>query len=472
MSPQQRGHRQSVPLALLVLLGLTLIGLGAYSEARSGPERHTIGTSEREQPPPTPPTSAPKTGDTSVRIIHPPGERPIRWQMPDPIRVQIPAIAVSAPVIPLGLNPDGSLEVPVDFADTGWFTSGPEPGERGAALIAGHFDSVSGPGVFYRLRALRPGDDIAVVVKGGSAVHFTVRSMRQVSKSNFPTRLVYRQTARPSLRLITCEGAFDQSTGHYVDNLIVFATLREPAGPVAAGHPLLPDLRQEAPSQVQLVDRAGHTRLAFASAVTNVGAGPLMIRGRRTATESFMQAEQRVALASGATAVIPQAGHLHYVVNSTHQHWHLEPFERYELRRASDGELVGRDGKTGFCLGDRYLGVRLPASPPRKLIRTNCGKEDPDRRTITEGISVGYGDDYAALLEGQSIDITGLRAGRYYLVHRVNSAHRLAEAGYANNVAWLLVTLSRRGGDAHIQVVDRCTPTTAPGGCDRFSRGV
>ena len=471
MSPRQHGRRrQSVLLALLVLLGLTLIGLGAYSEASSGPDRHAVATSEREQPAPTPPTSEPV--DKAVRIVHSPGERPVDWQVPDPVRVEIPAIAVSAPVIPLGLNTDGSLEVPVDFADAGWFTGGPEPGERGAAVIAGHFDSVSGPGVFYRLQALRPGDDIAVTVTGGSIVHFTVTSTRQVPKSRFPTRLVYQQTTRPSLRLITCEGAFDQSTGHYVDNLIVFARLREPAGSVSAGHRLLPDLRQEAPSQVQLADRAGHTRLAFASAVTNVGSGPLMIHGRRTATESFMQAEQRVPLASGATEVIPQVGHLHYVVNSTHQHWHLEPFERYELRRAADGELVGRDGKTGFCLGDRYLGVRLPESPPRKLLRTNCGRESPDRRTITEGISVGYGDDYAALLEGQSIDITGLRAGRYYLVHRVNTAHRLAEASYANNVAWLLLTLSWRGGEANIQVVDRCAPSTASDSCNRFSRGL
>ena len=98
-------------------------------------------------------------------------------------------------------------------------------------MIAGHFDSVSGPGVFYRLQALRPGDDIAVTVTGGSIVHFTVTSTRQVPKSRFPTRLVYRQTTRPSLRLITCEGAFDQSTGHYVDNLIVFARLRERPAP-------------------------------------------------------------------------------------------------------------------------------------------------------------------------------------------------------------------------------------------------
>ena len=65
--------------------------------------------------------------DKAVRIVHHPGERPVDWQMPDPVRVEIPAIAVSAPVIPLGLNPDGSLEVPVDFADTGWFTGAPSP---------------------------------------------------------------------------------------------------------------------------------------------------------------------------------------------------------------------------------------------------------------------------------------------------------------------------------------------------------
>jgi LPXTG-site transpeptidase (sortase) family protein len=388
--------------------------------------------------------------------------------MPEPVRLQIPAIALSASVIPLGLNGDGSLQVPTSYTETGWFTGGPEPGERGAAVIAGHVDSTSGPAVFYRLRALRRGDDITVVVKGSSVVHFTVTSLRQVPKTRFPTGLVYRRTTKPTLRLITCDGAFDQATGHYVDNLIVFAKLRDDAVAASGGPRLLPDLREEAPGDVQVVNHADETRLAFTSATTNVGAGPLLIRGERPDGAAFMMAEQDVALASGATELIPRVGHLHYVVNHSHQHWHLEPFAQYELRRASDGSLIGRDAKTGFCLGDRFLGIRLPESPPRKVLRTNCGRGEPQRRSITEGISVGYGDDYAAILEGQSIDITGLPAGRYYLVHSVNASHKLAEASYGNNVSWLLLRLTPGEGGARIRILGRCAPVTQPNHCASF----
>jgi LPXTG-site transpeptidase (sortase) family protein len=146
-------------------------------------------------------------------------------QMPDPVRLLVPAIGLSAPVIPLGLNSDGTLQVPKSFSQAGWFTEGPEPGERGAAVIAGHFDAKSGPGVFYRLRALRRGDLITVAVRGGAKVKFAVSSTLAVRKTRFPTSLVYRRTPRPTLRLITCDGSFDSSTGHYVDNYIVFATL-------------------------------------------------------------------------------------------------------------------------------------------------------------------------------------------------------------------------------------------------------
>jgi LPXTG-site transpeptidase (sortase) family protein len=146
-------------------------------------------------------------------------------QMPDPVRLLVPAIGLSAPVLPLGLNSDGTLQVPKSFSQAGWFTEGPEPGERGAAVIAGHFDAKSGPGVFYRLRALRRGDLITVAVRGGAKVKFAVSSTLAVRKTRFPTSLVYRRTPRPTLRLITCDGAFDSSTGHYVDNYIVFATL-------------------------------------------------------------------------------------------------------------------------------------------------------------------------------------------------------------------------------------------------------
>lgn len=145
--------------------------------------------------------------------------------MPRPVHITIPAIEVSARVVPLGLNPDRTLEVPKNLADTGWFTEGPEPGERGAAVVVGHLSSLSGPGVFARLRDLRPGDVIRIRLRDGEVVRYRSRSMIVVPKTTFPTRRVYAQTGRPTLRLITCSGTFDASTGHHRDNRIAFASL-------------------------------------------------------------------------------------------------------------------------------------------------------------------------------------------------------------------------------------------------------
>lgn len=140
-----------------------------------------------------------------------------------PERVQIPAIDVSAPVIPLGLKADGTLEVPKDFSETRWREAGPEPGEQGAALIAGHVDSKAGPAVFYRLDELGPGDEIFVRRDDGSTARFIAEGKEEVPKDEFPTSRVYGKTRRATLRLVTCSGDFDTSTGHYENNTIVYA---------------------------------------------------------------------------------------------------------------------------------------------------------------------------------------------------------------------------------------------------------
>jgi sortase (surface protein transpeptidase) len=129
-------------------------------------------------------------------------------------------------VIRLGLNPDRTIEVPKNFAHTGWFRPGPEPGEQGAAVILGHFDSRSGPAVFFRLRELRAGDVIRVHPQDGSTVRFVARSMLRVAKNRFPTKRVYARTSQPTLRLVTCAGRLNASTGHHDDNYIVFASIR------------------------------------------------------------------------------------------------------------------------------------------------------------------------------------------------------------------------------------------------------
>jgi LPXTG-site transpeptidase (sortase) family protein len=141
-----------------------------------------------------------------------------------PQRIYIPVINVDATVIDLGLNADGTLQVPQDFSETGWWTGGARPGDRGAAVIVGHFDSYTGPAIFYRLRELKPGDEVQVLDAAGQTVKFKVEHTRQVDKTAFPRDDVYGMTEKPTLRLITCAGPFVSRLSQYRDNLIVFAS--------------------------------------------------------------------------------------------------------------------------------------------------------------------------------------------------------------------------------------------------------
>ena len=146
-----------------------------------------------------------------------------RARVARPLRIRIPAIGVDARVVRVGLDGGGALEVPSGWGDAGWYVHGPRPGEPGPAVIVGHVDSASGPAVFYRLGALHPGAAIHVMRRDGSAASFRVRRVERWPKDGFPTRRVYGATRGPALRLITCGGSFDRSTGHYLDNTIVFA---------------------------------------------------------------------------------------------------------------------------------------------------------------------------------------------------------------------------------------------------------
>ena len=230
---------------------------------------------------------------------------------------------------------------------------------------------------------------------------------------------------------------------------------------------LLPDLEQALPYDVYTFSRGrgedATFHLAFGSAVDNVGAGPLLIRGHRAdAATKDMTAEQRVLRADGSTRGIPGVGKLRYTISPDHAHWHLLGFDRYELRRARNHHLVRPDRKTGFCLGDRYNTDprrRLEGEPPGAPLNGNCGQGDAGLRTVSEGISVGYGDDYRARLEGQSIAVTNLRAGRYVLVHRANGDRRLREKSYANNASSILLRLTWPSGRSRVprvQVLERC----------------
>ncbi len=160
---------------------------------------------------------------TNHPYVSPPKRARRAERVAAPVRLEIPAIGVRAPIIRLGLNPDRSLEVPENFGDTGWWTGGPRPGEPGPAVIAGHVDSHTGPAVFYRIRDLRPGDAIVVERRDGSRARFTIQGSEEYPKAHFPTARVYGRTPGPTLRLITCSGTFDHASGHYLDNTVVYA---------------------------------------------------------------------------------------------------------------------------------------------------------------------------------------------------------------------------------------------------------
>jgi hypothetical protein len=240
--------------------------------------------------------------------------------------------------------------------------------------------------------------------------------------------------------------------------------LSAPADAGPRGHLRLPDLDQELPSGLMLT-QAGTAekpeyRLAFRSAVRNVGSGALIIDGHRDGVElQTMVADQLVDRAGGGRRqIVPGVGRLRYVVSPDHRHWHLLRFQRYELRREGRSVPVVKDRKTGFCLGDRYAVVDRPlvnrAVTPE--YRTRCGLEETRLLGIREGISVGYGDDYVANLEGQYLPITGLPDGRYVLVHRVNDNRRIHETSYGNNAASVLLSLRWLQGIPHLTILKNC----------------
>jgi len=201
----------TVPLAAVALAGLLVSGCGAprLSAAAGRSPRAGPATATPHKPPGV-------AGFHSVRTYDQPAL---------PVRLQIPAIDVSTPLVKLGRLPDGSLEVPKDWNTAGWYDKGPRPGQPGPAVILGHVDSTKGPAVFYQLRALRPGDTVRVGLADGRILVFRVQRVQRYPKDEFPTEAVYFPTLNRELRLITCGGEFDYARHSYLDNIVVYAEL-------------------------------------------------------------------------------------------------------------------------------------------------------------------------------------------------------------------------------------------------------
>jgi hypothetical protein len=201
----RRARIAGVAGTLLLVAGLSLVGFALAAQQHA----------------PQPANSA--AGTTGRPYI--PGQ-PLSRSLP--LRVDIPAIGVHSELLHLGINANGTIQVPSLTTSAGlaaWYKYSVTPGEMGTSVIEGHVDDLRGPAVFFRLGALRPGNTIDVTLADGVTAVFDVTGVREYVKTSFPAELVYGQATFPALRLITCGGAFDYTTGHYLSSTVVYAAL-------------------------------------------------------------------------------------------------------------------------------------------------------------------------------------------------------------------------------------------------------
>jgi Sortase domain len=212
--PPWRWLRRRPAAAALLCCGLLAVGGGAGGLLLlSGPlAQHGISPRPLAHPglPPAGAVAAPPRPIGPARVAR-------------PVSLSIPVIGVHTHLIRLGLTAQGTLQVPASTSVAGWYTGGPRPGQVGSAVIAGHIDSYLGPGVFFRLRLLRPGDRVYVRQAGGRLAVFRVYAEHSYPKDHFPTQRVYGPAPDPELRLITCGGTFNPATGSYLNNVVVYA---------------------------------------------------------------------------------------------------------------------------------------------------------------------------------------------------------------------------------------------------------
>jgi hypothetical protein len=214
-------------LAALAVLAL-IAGLACLGEAwrSAGGEPHLVPAASARLPAghagattvPTGPVAAAPAG-VAPRSEAP--STPPAASVAAPVSVEVPAVGLSADIVPVGLDGNGAMEIPTPTL-AGWYRLGPAPGAVGPAVLVGHVDTRSGPAVFYRLTAIHVGDIIVVDRADRSRARFVVTGVTVVKKAVFPLDAVFGPTQGPSLRLITCTGPFDPASHHYVDSLIVW----------------------------------------------------------------------------------------------------------------------------------------------------------------------------------------------------------------------------------------------------------
>lgn len=192
-----------------LILGLT-IGLVGHHSGDAAAAGTTVTVGPTASTASAPPAGAAASPTATVR----------------PVSIDIPAIHVDTTLEELTLSSAGVLNPPTDLTQAGWYTGSSVPGSTGPSIIAGHVDSFKGPAVFFYLKDLKPGDTVEIALSDGTKVTYHITAVSQYSKDDFPTQAVYGARPDPELRLITCGGDF--ANGHYLDNVVVYATLTGP----------------------------------------------------------------------------------------------------------------------------------------------------------------------------------------------------------------------------------------------------
>lgn len=218
----RRGRHLAVAGVVLAVAGVLALttALRAQHDAPTPP-------ASAAAPVPVDPTAAPTPAAVPSTSDRTATRGPILAASP-PTALSIPAIGVTSEMHPLGLNPDRTVEVPPLGRDSwaGWYRYSPSPGQLGPSIILGHIDSAQyGPGVFFRLGALRARDTVSVTRADHTVAVFRVERVVQYAKAHFPTAEVYGNTDRAALRLITCGGTFDPTVRSYEDNIVAYASL-------------------------------------------------------------------------------------------------------------------------------------------------------------------------------------------------------------------------------------------------------
>jgi hypothetical protein len=221
---------------------------------------------------------------------------------------------------------------------------------------------------------------------------------------------------------------------------------------------LLPDFDQRAPSGLTIAGGPGRWLVGFTSLVDNVGLGPSIFVGVRPSGATLMDGTQRVLLANGRTRVYRSVAKFRYTNSPPHHHWHLMRFDSFELRTLA-GTVLVRDRKSGFCLADHWGAAPgfWPGRRPHFL--GDCEQFRPDATHVVMGTTPGYTDRYPAFFHGQNIDITGVPAGVYDLMHRVNATMLLRELRYDNDAASVRIRLSWVAATPHVTVLRSCNAT-------------